>query len=92
MIIEGSFYKIIPIDSSSPFYDLELLYSIGGKNPRKEFKNEAYGITLESALNRCAHFAVRNKYNKEDIITLKEYLEEFKKAKEDLCLDMKKTI
>lgn len=88
MIIQGLFYKIIPVNNSSPFYDLELLCDIGGNNPRKEFKNEAYGITLESAIIRCANFAVRNKYKKDEVITLKQYLDEFKEEKKKIQIEV----
>ena len=88
MIIAGSFYKIIPVNNSSPFYDLELLCDIGGNNPRKEFKNEAYGITLESAIIRCANFAIRSKYKKDEVITLKQYLDEFKEEKKKIQIEV----
>lgn len=81
MIIEGSFYKLTPINDSSPMFDLELLYDIGGKNPRKEFKIEGYGYPLEVALEHCVHYAVRKKF-KEETITLKDYINEYKIQKE----------
>lgn len=84
MIIEGSFYKLTPISDSSPRFDLELLYDIGGKNPRKEFKVEGYGYPLESAIERCIHFATRKKFSKDEIITLGKYLDEFKKTKKEI--------
>lgn len=84
MIIEGPFYRLTPISESSPRFDLELLYDIGGKNPRKEFKVEGYGYPLEAALERCCRFAVSKKFDKDEILTLKQYIDEFKKAKEDI--------
>lgn len=84
MIIEGSFYRLIPINDSSPRFDLELLYDIGGKNPRKEFKVEGYGYTLEAAIERCIHYATRKTFEKDEIITLDRYLDEFKKAKKEI--------
>ncbi len=83
MIIEGSFYRLTPISDSSPRFDLELLYEIKGKNPRSEFKVEGYGYPLEVALERCAHYAANRKL-KDEVITLKRYLDEFKKAKEEI--------
>ena len=62
MVIEGPFYRLTPISESSPRFDLELLYDIGGKNPRKEFKVEGYGYPLEAAIERCRHYAVRKKF------------------------------
>ena len=84
MTIEGPFYRLTPISESSPRFDLELLYDIGGKNPRKEFKVEGYGYPLEAALERCCRFAVSKKFDKDKILTLKQYIDEFKKAKEDI--------
>ena len=76
MVIEGPFYRLTPISESSPRFDLELLYDIGGKNPRKEFKE------------RCRHYAVRKKFGKDEVITLGRYLDEFKKAKEEIKLEV----
>ena len=87
MVIEGPFYRLTPISESSPRFDLELLYDIGGKNPRKEFKVEGYGYPLEAAIERCRHYAVRKKFGKDEVITLGRYLDEFKKAKESLSLE-----
>ena len=80
MVIEGSFYRLTPVSESSPFFDLELLYDIGGKNPRKEFKIEGYGLTLETAIDKCCRYAVYKKFDKEEIISLKQYIDEYKKA------------
>ncbi len=84
MIIEGSFYRLTQISDSSPRFDLELLYDIGGKNPRKEFKVEGYGYPLETAIERCIYYATSKKFDKDKIVTLKEYLDEFKKTKEEI--------
>lgn len=88
MIIEGPFYRLIPINDSSPRFDLELLYDIGGKNPRKEFKIEGYGYPLEAAIERCIHYAVRKKFEKDEVVTLDRYLNEFNKAKEEVGLQI----
>jgi hypothetical protein len=87
MTIEGSFYKITPINESSQFFDLELLYYIGGKNPRKEFKVASYGITLESAIQKIINFAVRSKLP--ETVTLKEYLDEYKKESNSIKAELK---
>lgn len=91
MIIEGSFYRLTPISDSSPRFDLELLYDIGGKNPRKEFKVEGYGYPLEAALERCRQYAVIKKFGKNEVVTLEQYLNEFKKAKEEIGLEIYKS-
>ncbi len=89
MTIEGSFYKITPINEYSQFFDLELLHEIGGKNPRKEFKIASYGITLESAIQKIINFAVRNKLP--ETVTLKEYLDEYKKESNSIKSELKGT-
>lgn len=83
MIVEGSFYKLYPSNEYSLNFDLELLHDIGGKNPRQEFKNVGYGYTLEHAIKAIIMFAINNKF-KDDSITLKEFLEEYKKQNENL--------
>lgn len=88
MIIEGSFYRLTPISDSSPRFDLELLYDIKGKNPRSEFKVEGYGYPLEIALEHCIHYAVNKKFEKDEVVTLSNYLDEFKKAKKEIKLEI----
>ena len=46
MVIQGEFYQLIPVDESSLFFDLKLLHKVGGKNPREEFKDAGYGLTM----------------------------------------------
>lgn len=83
MVIEESFYKLIPSNEHSLNFDLELLYDIGGKNPRQEFKNVGYGYTLENAIKAIIMYAINKKF-KEKSITLKEFLEEYKQQNENL--------
>lgn len=88
MIIEGEFYRIIPVNEYSNFYDLELLYEIKGKNPRKEYKNVGYGKTLESTIQAIIQYYLSKKFENE-VITLKTYLDEYKevsnKIREEIC-------
>lgn len=86
--IEGSFYRLTPISDSSPRFDLELLYDIKGKNPRSEFKVEGYGYPLEAALDRICHYATR-KNLKTEVVTLKEYIEEYVRQREKLSREIK---
>lgn len=79
MIIEGDFYRLTPVNEYSINYDLELLYDIGGKNPRKEFKNVAYGIPLERAIKYIVSYSVRKNYSSEECVTLREYLNKYQK-------------
>lgn len=88
-IVEKDF-KLKPIDESSPFFDLELLYIIKprGGQPRLEFKNAGYGMTLASAIGKIAQYRVDCNH-REEAIRVKTYFEEYKKEldalKELLC-------
>lgn len=82
MQIQGDFYKITSIDDSSPFWDLELLKTIKSKtNPRQEYVNAGYGLTLDSAIKRIIQFAISSKY---EVLTLKDYLRAYKKLSESI--------
>lgn len=88
MIIEESDFRLIPVKESGLLFDLELLKVInkGKENERTEFKNIAYGITLESALKYIANARINSKYN--DSISLKQYLQEYKdiiNSIKDIC-------
>lgn len=78
MVIEESDFRLIPVKESGLLFDLELLKVInkGKENERTEFKNIAYGITIESALKYIANARINAKYN--DSISLKQYLQEYK--------------
>lgn len=88
MVVEGSFYKLYPSNEYSLNFDLELLHDIGGKNPRQEFKNVGYGYTLEHAIKAIIMFAINKKF-KEETVTLKEFLEEYKQQNENLKNELK---
>ena len=78
MIIEESDFRLIPIKEAGLLFDLELLKVInkGKENERTEFKNIAYGITLESALKYIANARISAKH--EGSISLQQYLQEYK--------------
>lgn len=84
MIIEENDFKLTSIDDSSPFFDLELLFTIRpkGKESRQEFKTVAYGITLETALKKIVNHRISNKY--ENSINLSTYLKELKSEVESI--------
>lgn len=85
MIIQGNFYRIEPINDTSPLWDLYLLRKVNSKtNPREEFQLEGYGMPLDSAIGRIIRYAINSKYGKDEITTLKEYLNVFKKIKEEI--------
>lgn len=80
MVIEEKDFKLTPVSDSSVYFDLELLYTIRpkGKEERLEFKNVAYGISLEAAVKKIAQYKVVCKH-KDEAIKLLTYLSEFKK-------------
>lgn len=85
MIIQGNFYRIEPINDNSPLWDLYLLRKVNSKtNPREEFQLEGYGMPLDSAIGRIIRYAINSKYGKDEITTLKEYLNVFKQIKEKI--------
>ena len=89
MKIEEKDFKLIPIDDSSPFFDLEVLYTVnkGKTNERQEFRNAAYGIPLESALQRIAQYRISKKFDEESI-GIATYLNTYKdiiKEIKELC-------
>ena len=83
MIIEGPFYRLTPLNDHSPHFDLELLYDIGGKNPRKEFKVAGYAYNLDSAIKAIIRYATSKKLGNQ-VVTLKQYLDEFKSISEEI--------
>jgi hypothetical protein len=78
MVIEESDFRLTSVNEFSTKWDLELLYTIRpkGKEARTEFKAVAYGLPLESALKRVINFRINNKH--QDVISLKDYLKEYK--------------
>lgn len=85
MIIQGNFYRIEPINDTSPLWDLYLLRKVNSKtNPREEFQLEGYGMPLDSAIGRVIRYAINSKYRKDEITTLKEYLNVFKQIQEEI--------
>lgn len=85
MIIQGNFYRIEPINDTSPLWDLYLLRKVNSKtNPREEFQLEGYGMPLDSAIGRIIRYAINSKYEKDEITTLKEYLNVFKQIQEGI--------
>ena len=85
MVIQGNFYRIEPINDTSPLWDLYLLRKVNSKtNPREEFQLEGYGMPLDSAIGRIIRYAINSKYGKDEITTLKEYLNVFKQIQEEI--------
>lgn len=85
MVIEEKDFRLTPVSDSCPKYDLELLYKVQpkGKETRLEFKNVAYGISLEHAIKKIAHYRVYCKH-KDEAIQLLTYFKEFKEELDSL--------
>lgn len=81
MEIKESDFRLIPVAEHSTLYDLELLYTIHpkGKEARSEFKNVAYGISLETAIKKIAQYRVSCNHEN-DTISLKNYLQEYQSS------------
>lgn len=77
-IIENDF-KLKPVSADCIMFDLELLYTIKPRKgePRNEFKNAGYGLTIASALQKIINYRINNNH-KEEAITLQTYLKEYK--------------
>jgi hypothetical protein len=77
MVIEEKDFRMTQISQSSPFWDLELLKTIRpkGGEPRQEFVNVGYGLTLGHCLKSIMSFRIASKH--EEAVTMKQYLKEF---------------
>ena len=85
MVIQGEFFRLTPVSEHSTQWDLELLYKIKGKNPRDEYKNAGYGMSLDNAIRKCIQYALNQKL---ETVSLKEYLEEYRQMQKELGLQI----
>ena len=84
MTIEEQDFRLTPVSESSSMFDLELMYTVHpkGKEARQEFKNVAYGISLESALKKIIQYRISCKHDTTDLATyLKDFREELDSLK-----------
>lgn len=88
MVIQGEFFRLTPTSEHSTSFDVELLYKIKGKNSREEFKIAGYGVPLDSAIRKCIQYGLSNRF---EVLTLKEYLAEYKKMAEEIGLQLKQS-
>ena len=86
MVIQGEFFQLTPVSEHSLLWDLKLLYKVGGKNPREEYKEAGYGLTLDTAIKKCINYALNQKF---DVLSLKEYLDEFRNLQNEIGLQIK---
>lgn len=79
MTIEEKDFKLIPVSTSGNKFDLEVLYTVnkGKSNERQEFKNIAYGISIDTAIHYIINYRIGEKHP-ENALTLKQYLQEYK--------------
>ena len=84
MIIEEKDFRLIHIKDTSDLFDLELLKTVnkGKSTERQEFKNVAYGVTIEYAIKYIAN--ARIAANNPDTIDLKTYLKEYRKILDEI--------
>jgi hypothetical protein len=85
MVIQGEFFQLTPVSEHSLLWDLKLLYKVGGKNPREEYKEAGYGLTLDSALKKCINYAINQNF---EVLSLKEYLDEFRRLTTEIGLQI----
>ena len=78
MTIEEKDFRMTQISQSSSFWDLELLKTIKpkGGEPRQEFVNAGYGMTLGHCLKSIVNFRIASRHI-EGALSMKEYLKEF---------------
>ena len=86
MVIQGEFFQLTSVSEHSLLWDLKLLYKIGGKNPREEYKEAGYGLTLDTAIKKCINYALNQIF---DVLSLKEYLDEFRNLQNEIGLQIK---
>lgn len=84
MVIEEPDFRLIPVKDSGDRFDLELLRTVnkGKETERQEFKNIAYGITIESAMRYIANARISTK--NPSSVDLKTYLNEYRKIIDEI--------
>lgn len=77
MVIEEKDFRLVPVKNDNRF-DLELLQTVnkGKENERQEFKNVAYGITMELAMKYIANARIFS--SEKESIDMKTYLQEYR--------------
>lgn len=85
MEISEKDFKLKPISDDCPIFNLELLYVIKprGMEARLEFKNAGYGMSMENAIKRIAHYRVSCNH-KDEAIKISTYFQEYKKELDNL--------
>lgn len=84
MVIEGEDFKLEYLDEYDCFdvYTIKVINAKDASKRREELTLEAYGVPLERALKRIINYRLSKR---KEVYTLKEYLSDFKKEKEELA-------
>ncbi len=83
MTIEEKDFTLEYNDTNSKF-DLYLLHVVNAKDEtkrREELKIEGYGMSLESCFRNIINYRIDKNH---EILSLKEYIEEYRKEKDEL--------
>lgn len=85
MIIEEDDFRAEQIADDSIFWDLNLIKTKKKRDGTivEEFGNTIYGMPLDSVMKRIVANRIARKY-KDEAITMKQYLEDWKKEMEKL--------
>ena len=85
MIIEEDDFRAEQISDDSIFWDLNLIKTKKKRDGTivEEFGNTIYGMPLDSVMKRIVANRIARKY-KDEAITMKQYLEDWKKEMEKL--------
>lgn len=84
-------YKLVPCDASPDRFDLVVIKIRKKKDTEELYESEdliGYGYTLEGILQKII-FIETDKSIKEEKITLKEYLEQFERMKNEVISEIK---
>lgn len=83
MLIQEEDFILTPIKPDYPLFDVDLLQTVnkGKSNERKEFKNVAYGVSLDYAITMIISNRISSNY---ETLTLKEYILKFREGIDEL--------
>lgn len=83
MTIQEEDFILTPVKPSYPLFDVDLLQTVnkGKSNERKEFKNVAYGVSLDYAIMMIISNRLNNNY---EVMDLKNYIIKFREGINEL--------
>lgn len=83
-------YRIIPTEAAPGNFDLQEIVTRKSKADNSEyegFNDKGYGMKFDSCINKIIHIELMKK---NEILTLQEFLREFKKESEQLNQELQK--